>query len=58
MVSFLAGLGILRLLALVPVVGGLAWFAATVMGLGALAIATWRARGEGARTQVAPAGPA
>ena len=46
--SFVAGLGILRLLALIPVVGGLAWFAATVLGLGALAIAVWRARGEGA----------
>jgi hypothetical protein len=42
--AFLAGWGILRLIALVPVVGGLAWFAATVFGLGALTIALWRAR--------------
>jgi cytoskeletal protein CcmA (bactofilin family) len=44
--AFLAGLAILRLLAIIPVVGGLVWFAATVVGLGALLIATWRARRE------------
>jgi hypothetical protein len=42
--AFLAGWGILRLIALIPVVGGLAWFAATVFGLGALTVALWRSR--------------
>jgi hypothetical protein len=43
-VAFLAGWGILRIVALVPVLGGLAWFAAVAFGLGALAVAIWRAR--------------
>lgn len=43
-VAFLAGWGVLRLLALIPILGGLVWFAATVFGLGALAVAIWRAR--------------
>jgi len=42
--AFLAGWGILRLLAIVPVLGGLVWLAATVFGLGVLLVATWRAR--------------
>lgn len=42
--AFLAGWGILRVLALIPVVGGLVWFAAVVVGLGAIAVATHRAR--------------
>jgi cytoskeletal protein CcmA (bactofilin family) len=42
--AFLAGLAVLRLLAIIPVVGGIVWFAATVVGLGALMVATWRAR--------------
>jgi len=37
--AFLAGFGILRAIALIPVVAGLAWLAATVWGLGALVIA-------------------
>jgi hypothetical protein len=44
LLAFLAGLGILRLLALIPVLVGLVWFAATVLGLGALIVAIWRAR--------------
>jgi hypothetical protein len=43
-VAFLVGWGILRLVALVPILGGLVWFAAVVFGLGALVVATWRAR--------------
>lgn len=39
LLAFLAGWGILRALALVPVLAGLAWLAATVWGLGALVIA-------------------
>jgi hypothetical protein len=42
--ALLAGWGILRLLALIPVVGGLVGLVATIVGLGALAVALWRAR--------------
>jgi hypothetical protein len=38
-VIFLVGLVVLRLLALIPVVGGLLWFVASVWGLGLLAVA-------------------
>lgn len=56
--SFLAGWGILRLVALVPVLGGLSWFAAVVVGLGAIAVATYRARGRvGVPAGEAPAPP-
>lgn len=41
--SFLFGLGILRVVGLIPVIGGLVSFLATAVGLGALAIAGWRA---------------
>jgi hypothetical protein len=44
--AFLAGWGILRGVALIPFLGGLAWFAATVFGLGVLVVALWHARGE------------
>jgi hypothetical protein len=43
-VAFLVGWAILRLVALIPILGGLVWFAAVVFGLGALAVAIWRAR--------------
>jgi cytoskeletal protein CcmA (bactofilin family) len=43
--AFLAGWGILRVAAIVPVLGGLVWLAATVFGLGVLLVAAWRARG-------------
>jgi hypothetical protein len=43
-VAFLVGWAILRVVALVPILGGLAWFAAVVFGLGALAVAIWRTR--------------
>jgi hypothetical protein len=43
-VAFLAGWAILRVAALIPILGGLVWFAAVVVGLGALAVAIWRAR--------------
>ena len=45
MLAFLAGWGILRVLALIPVVASLVWLAATVWGLGALVIAA-RAAGR------------
>ena len=50
--AFLLGWGILRVLALIPAVGGLIWFAAVVFGLGALAVTIWRAR------STSPAAPA
>ena len=54
--AFLAGLAILRLLAIIPIVGGIVWFAATVVGLGALLVATWRARRDyPQRAEPAPA---
>jgi hypothetical protein len=42
--ALFAGWGILRVLALIPVAGGLVGLAATVVGLGALAVALWQAR--------------
>jgi cytoskeletal protein CcmA (bactofilin family) len=42
--QFLAGWGILRAIALIPFLGGLAALGATVFGLGVLAVALWRAR--------------
>jgi cytoskeletal protein CcmA (bactofilin family) len=56
-VALLAGWGILRLVALIPVVGGLVGLAATVVGLGALTVALWRARRPGA-TPARPEAPA
>ena len=54
--AFLAGLAILRVLAIIPIVGGIVWFAATVVGLGALLVATWRARrGHPERASAVPA---
>ena len=46
--ALVAGWGILRLVALIPVAGGLAGLAATVLGLGAMTVALWRARRPGA----------
>lgn len=46
--ALLAGWGILRVLALIPLAGGLVGLAATVVGLGALAVALWQARRPGA----------
>ena len=50
--AFLLGWGILRVLALIPIVSGLVWFAAAVFGLGALTVTIWRARST---TRAAPA---
>lgn len=50
--AFLAGLAILRVLALVPILGVLAWLAAVVVGLGLIGGAIGAARAPaGARTQ-------
>lgn len=40
--AFIAGLVILRLIALIPILGGLVWFLATVFGLGVLFVAARR----------------
>jgi Polymer-forming cytoskeletal len=53
-VAFLAGWAILRVVALIPILGGLVWFAAVVFGLGVLAVAIWYARGA---RRAAPAQP-
>ena len=55
-VAFLLGLAILRVLALVPVLGGLLWLAAAVVGLGAMAVGARRGSLED-RGDVSPAAP-
>ncbi|MBA3737137.1 MAG: hypothetical protein H0W97_01055 [Actinobacteria bacterium] len=52
-VVFLVGWVVLRVLALIPFVGGWLWFLASVWGLGLLAVAIRR----GGVTRVVPAGP-
>jgi cytoskeletal protein CcmA (bactofilin family) len=54
-VAFLVGWAILRVVALIPIVGGLGWLAATVFGLGALIVAAWRARRPYPSAPAAPA---
>jgi hypothetical protein len=54
--AFLAGWGILRVIALVPVLGGLVGLAAVVVGLGAIVVAVRRAR-RGDVVTSEPAGP-
>lgn len=44
LVAFLAGLLILRLLALIPIVAGIVGFIALLYGLGAVVVTVWRAR--------------
>jgi cytoskeletal protein CcmA (bactofilin family) len=44
----LAGLGIVRVIALVPFLSVITWFAMTVIGLGALWVAIWRSGGAAA----------
>lgn len=56
--AFLAGWGILRAIAFVPVLGALAWVGATVFGLGLLAVALWRSRRTiGPAPERAPSAP-
>jgi hypothetical protein len=58
-VAFLAGLAILRVLALIPVVGGITWFVATLLGFGVLLVGM-RANRTGvamARPDTVPAVP-
>ncbi len=55
--AFLAGLGMLRVAAIIPWVGGAAWVLGAAFGLGALFAAAWRHRGRGARPDPAFAAP-
>ncbi|HTG47158.1 MAG TPA: polymer-forming cytoskeletal protein [Actinomycetota bacterium] len=54
--AFLAGIGILRVAALIPVLGGLTWLAASIFGLGVLWMAARPAR-EPSPAEVAPPPP-
>lgn len=54
-VAFVAGWGLLRALALIPVVGILAWLAAVVVGLGVLVVALWQSRTDAHIRPKAPA---
>lgn len=56
--ALLAGLVILRLVGLVPVVGGLITFLASAYGIGAMAIAAWRTARRPAAPLAPSAGPA
>ncbi len=42
--SFLAGWGLLRVLGLVPFLGGAVWTVVALLGLGATTLAVWRSR--------------
>lgn len=55
--TFLVGWLVLRLLALIPVVGGLLWFAASVWGLGLLAVAIRRGSTVALETPATPPMP-
>ena len=55
--AFLAGWGALRLLALVPLVGGLSWVVSTVIGLGALWVAARSTPGDAASVSSPPPEP-
>jgi hypothetical protein len=59
LLAFLAGWLVLRALAIVPGIGGLAWFLATVFGLGLLAVAARHAGRDpaGTLTHVGPPPP-
>jgi hypothetical protein len=44
MKAFFAGWGVVRVLGLIPIVGGVLWALVTLVGLGAALVAIWRAR--------------
>ena len=48
-VALAIGWAIVAAISAIPVVGAIAWFAGAAFGLGAMTIATWRARGAGGR---------
>jgi hypothetical protein len=53
--AMLVGWAIVAGLTLIPVAGGIVWFAATLFGLGAVVVAMWRARRGWATVPVGPA---
>jgi len=55
--AFLAGLGILRVLALIPVLGGLVFTLASIFGLGVLWVASRRAAAKPIQAQAIPPPP-
>jgi hypothetical protein len=55
--AFLAGLGILRLAAFVPILGGLTWLVASIVGLGVLAVAARRPRAAAVAYEPTPIPP-
>jgi cytoskeletal protein CcmA (bactofilin family) len=57
-VAFLAGWAVLAVASVVPFVGGLVWFLATVFGLGSIVVATWRTRTMAPATRPTPYAPA
>jgi cytoskeletal protein CcmA (bactofilin family) len=57
MKALLAGWAVLRVLGLIPIVGGLAWTAVTVIGLGSITVAVWRSRRAVHAADAAPAAP-
>jgi hypothetical protein len=52
--GLLAGWAILRAIGLIPVVSGITFALAAVLGVGAMAVATWRARGRAGRGKHRP----
>jgi len=56
--AFLLGWGILRVLGLIPVVGGLAWVLTSIFGLGLLWVASRRAAGAPTPDRAVPPTPA
>ncbi|MFL5799010.1 MAG: hypothetical protein ACJ77A_13910 [Actinomycetota bacterium] len=61
MKAFLAGWGVLRVLALAPFLGGIVWTIVAVLGLGATTVAVWRSRAavrSGTSLPPPPAAPA
>jgi hypothetical protein len=55
--AFLVGWGILRVVGLVPVLGGVAWTLATILGLGVLWVASRRAPTEPLQDRAIPPAP-
>jgi cytoskeletal protein CcmA (bactofilin family) len=55
--AFLAGWGILRVVALVPVLGGFAWLVASLVGLGLLTVALRTGRTQTETTETPPPPP-
>jgi hypothetical protein len=48
-IAFAIGWAIVAAISAIPVAGAIVWFAGAAFGLGAMTIATWRARGAGGR---------